>query len=183
MRKINFVLSTIIIYIVVIAGGVVGAAWWYESHNSSIASNASDATLTNVTTQEAFNPVAPIEIEEVQYFEDGGTTGVSMTDADGRSFSFCLDGRLRLQNADMNEPYYLYIDSTYPTDSNAVKVAVGGGTEAKVLLLLQDWVERNVSEDKESELTNAEIRTDWTEEDWNIWRIIHVIETLSKRAS
>jgi hypothetical protein len=77
----------------------------------------------------------PITFDDVSTYEDGGTKSITLTDATGKKFQACLDGR------DWGGPYDMYIGAAYPTHEEAQKVAKQGPEEAAFFGLLIRWCE------------------------------------------
>jgi len=112
---------------------------------------------------------APFAIENCDMYSDGGTIFITIKDSKGTIFSFCHDGRMRsygvpskevFANSDRlkefwakeqrmieNEPWYFYVETTYPTHEGAQKIPIGGKEEKSLLFLLQGWANAQLSKD------------------------------------
>ena len=124
----------------------------------------------------------PIEIEKMLFYSDGGTTGVISKDANGRDFFFCLDGRMQeTKIGEEPEPYHIYFKATHPTDANAQKISISGEKEKAILNILQDWANKQVSEEEQIRLLNIRTVVGLSEEELKMYRILKVIKKLEDR--
>ena len=124
----------------------------------------------------------PLEIKEVAFYEDGGTTGIIAKDANNKDFSFCLDGRMQeTKIGEETEPYHIYFKTIYPTDANAQEISIAGEKEKAILNILQDWVNKQVSEEEHIRLLNIRTVVGLSEEELKNYRIIKVIKKLEDR--
>ncbi len=76
-----------------------------------------------------------VVIEQVQFYRDGGTVGIELSDANQRSLSFCLDQQLNSPTAGR-----VYVRALHPSDPDAVLVSQGGAEERAILTLLRAWL-------------------------------------------
>jgi hypothetical protein len=76
------------------------------------------STLGGIPTPEAaartLGLMPPVGVAKVDYYEDGGTTGIQLTDAEGQSLLLCLDGRM-----DAPDPRHVLAGAMYPTRTAA----------------------------------------------------------------
>lgn len=124
----------------------------------------------------------PIEIKDILYYQDGGTTGIILMDSRGKTFYFCLDGRLRVQESGKAlEPYHIYIGATHPEGPGAQSIPVGGKEEKSILKLLQIWLDDQVPAQEQEKLFNTTSVINLSEEEIAAYRVIRVIESLKAR--
>ena len=124
----------------------------------------------------------PLEIVEVIFYSDGGTTGVIAKDANNKDFVFCLDGRMQINEIGKKiEPYHIYLKAGYPTDSNSQKISIAGEEEKALLNILQDWVNKQISEEEQIRLLNIRTVVGSSEKEFKIYRILKIIEEFEDR--
>jgi len=76
---------------------------------------------------------APFEITSAGLYKDGGTIAIVVEDGKGVSLPLCLDRRIKLPE----NQRYIYVGATYPTNSKAKQVPMGGKTEKVLLKILK----------------------------------------------
>ncbi len=124
----------------------------------------------------------PLEIIEVVFYSDGGTTGVISKDTNNKDFIFCLDGRMQINEIGKElEPRYIYIGATYPTRPNAQKISIASEKEKAILYILQDWANKQVSKEEQIRLLNIRTVVGLSEEELKIYRILKIIKKLEDR--
>ncbi|MFH1902285.1 MAG: hypothetical protein ABIK26_08545 [Candidatus Omnitrophota bacterium] len=124
---------------------------------------------------------SPVVVQEVIYFEDGGTTGIVLKDSAERIFKFCLDGRMDIVDFDEPKTRYIYINAIYPTDDGAKSIPVGEEQEKRILEILQEYISNNITEDERKKLLDIKTVTGYSQKEIDNFRILRVIETLKKR--
>jgi hypothetical protein len=125
---------------------------------------------------------APLEIEDAQYYRDGGTTGVILKDKKGKLFSFCLDGRIQVANfGEAAKPYHIYVGATHPESPGAQSVSIGGREEKSLLRVLQTWADEQLSAKEKEKILNAQSLDGITEKEVKAYRVLEIIEVLKNR--
>ncbi|MDP3143099.1 MAG: hypothetical protein Q8N14_04040 [Candidatus Omnitrophota bacterium] len=125
---------------------------------------------------------APLEIEDTQYYRDGGTIGVVLKDRDGKFFSFCLDGRMQVANfGEAAKPYHIYVGATHPESPGAQSVSIGGREEKSLLKALQAWADEQLSAKEKERILNVQSPDGITEKEIKAYRVLEIIEVLKNR--
>ena len=75
----------------------------------------------------------PFEVTSAGLYKDGGTIAIVVEDGRGVSFPFCLDGRIKVPQYER----YVYVGATYPTNSKAKQIPMGGKDEKAILKILK----------------------------------------------
>lgn len=124
----------------------------------------------------------PIEIKEVMYYRDGGTTGVILIDKNSQEFQFCLDGRM--QFGEEVEPYQIYVGSTHPEGTGAESIPIDGVEEKSLLKILEYYIDQKLSLFEQEKLIKCLYPLDLSnlsEKEIELARIMAIIETLKNR--
>jgi len=120
-----------------------------------------------------------VEIIDILYYRDGGTTGIIIKDSYGKNFSFCFDGRL--QEVNKTNKRHIYLGATYPTDPNAQKLLIGGAEEKSILKILRNWVAGKIPKEEQVKLSNINTVVGLSEEELKIYRVLKIIGILENR--
>ena len=86
----------------------------------------------------------PVELVDASVYRDGGTKSVLMRSGTGKSFSFCLDGRLQLAGATRKS--HVYLGARHPTHAGAELIGIGSPEEQQLVALLRQWKQVNIPE-------------------------------------
>lgn len=162
--------------------GIIGGIL-LTSHFSAISANYSDLIEIPVRAEE-IKLIKPIDIVHAEIFRDGGTISVSLKDAQGTIFSFCLDGRLQEVGLGQEpKPLAVFVNATYPNDPKGEPLPVGGRKEKIILKILQDWINDHVSAREQKELrdVSAPSAITWTETLYRARIALRFIDRLENR--
>ena len=131
-----------------------------------------------------FKLVKPIEIDSADMYRDGGTIYVVLKDTNGKTFPFCLDGRMQaLRIFEKPRPYHIFIRVMHPSIAGAQEIPINGKEEKILLKVLEDWIKENVSEEEQRNLQdvlNYE-KIKWTDKSYKARRILQLVDRLKKR--
>ena len=115
--------------------------------------------------------VGPIEVIELAYYRDGGSTGIRAVDARGREFSLCFDGSMVSRT-----PSRIYFGVYYARDAGGELLPEGSGDERAVLALLQGWVDSHLTRERHAELSGRHLEAGVSQEERWAFRILHAFE-------
>ncbi|MDP8267054.1 MAG: hypothetical protein P9M07_08995 [Candidatus Aceula meridiana] len=73
----------------------------------------------------------PIEVVQAELYEDGGTIGITVKDAENQEFSFCLDQRVMSKDKGS-----IFVGADYPDKPGAGKLSHNSEPEANLLNML-----------------------------------------------
>ena len=102
--------------------------------------------------------VKPIDIVESDMFRDGGTMYAVLKDSNGKSFPFCLDGRIQevtveeFEKGVKSKPRHIFVGATHPASAGAQEIPVDGKEEKILLGILEDWVREHLSGEEQKEI-------------------------------
>ena len=128
--------------------------------------------------------IKPIEIVHADMFRDGGTMEVTLKDKDGRTFTFCLDGRMQsLGLWKKPRPYYIFIGVSHPDMPGGKPIPVGGKEEKAILKMLEDWINENISAEDQKNVSDVSMhkKIAWTDQLYKARRILQLIDRLKQR--
>jgi len=124
---------------------------------------------------EALGLKLPVQVTEVSFIHDGGTTAVRLVDAGKRTLRVFMDRR-----KNSRPPRHLFTGA-YPGKEGSKEQPIGGRTEQAVFALLQAWVDRQADPERQARLRLVRSVVGLSEEDLKLLRVIRVIGTLSTR--
>jgi hypothetical protein len=116
-----------------------------------------------------------VEMIDVLYFRDGGTTGFAMK-VNGRLEHFCLDGRM----STTPKTRHIFLGATHPTAPEATRTAIAGEEESRVLGILDAWLNSELSTAEQSALLAGDAPRDSIEKT-KMWWTLRVREQLKNR--
>jgi hypothetical protein len=90
---------------------------------------------------------APIKVDASHMYSDGGTLGLTFTDANKKELKLCYDGRQDERVKDRYKNFHVFIGVLYPTDQGAEKISICSAKEKAVLKIVADWVDKNYPKD------------------------------------
>lgn len=126
--------------------------------------------------------VQPITVKDAQMFSDGGTISIVLEDHVGKTFSFCLDGRLQQATAwqaitGSHPKRHLYINATHPSIVGAQELPIGGAEEKMILKILQDLMNPKYSKEQRQQILNSP----GTDENFKDRWVLRVLQSLQGR--
>lgn len=110
-------------------GGVLSLAYFLFARNTTAVSGH----------ESALGLTGPVDVE-VDYYEDGGTTGVVIVDQNGSRFEFCIDCRL-----DTTMPGAVYVGAKHPTEPGASLLENGDPLLEAIVEVTGTWYESHLS--------------------------------------
>lgn len=84
--------------------------------------------------------IPPVEVENVDWYLDGGTLGINLSAAGKPTLEVCLDNRVFQPS-----PRSIYVGARHPSSKRARRLQIGSPEDCAVVLLLRTWLERNFS--------------------------------------
>jgi len=124
----------------------------------------------------------PITVEDIQFYEDGGTIGVIIKDKNDKKFMFCLDGRMQeIKFGETPKPTHVYVGAVYPETKGAQSIPIGGKEEKSILDVLQAWLDQELSSDEKEALLTKNSVIGLSEKELKAHRILHIIKSLKNR--
>lgn len=85
---------------------------------------------------------APVTVQDVQMFLDGGTVAFTFVDRHGETLDCCLDGRMAPPGeSDGSQPKHLFIGTKHPSYDGAEELPIGGPKEQAIARLLADLLD------------------------------------------
>ena len=100
----------------------------------------------------------PVDVTRSDAYLDGGTVAILLTDADGIELPFCIAGTRWENEAKANPevgPRALYLGTLHWRDSGLAPVPAGGPEECAILYYLEEYLQREFSNDELDELGRA----------------------------
>jgi len=110
----------------------------------------------------------PYSLTQLTYFEDGGSTGITVQGVRGNEVRFCFDFGLRTRT-----PGRIYFGDTWHARGRLV--AAGGRLETQIKEMLRSWLDANYSKARQQELLACQSLADAGEDEW-AWRVLSALE-------
>jgi len=106
----------------------------------------------------------PIEIKEVLYYRDGGTTGAILKDITGIEISFCFTPQSNL-----------FYGATHASFNGAQAVEAKSDLELTLLSVMQRAIDVRYDNQKQKELSETEAATGLSKKELDIWHLLRAL--------
>ncbi|MBM3248856.1 MAG: hypothetical protein FJZ10_05515 [Candidatus Omnitrophica bacterium] len=137
------------------------------------------AKQETISPEQALNLSLPIEVEDVIMYDDGGTIGVILKDSKGKTFTFCADNRM-LRSGPRVEERHLYVGTLHPDNPGSREIPLSGKEERAILMILQDLMNRELSQEEQKKLLNTVVTANLSEKELQRHLLLTIIRRLKK---
>jgi hypothetical protein len=110
----------------------------------------------------------PCTVTQLDYWEDGGSTGVVLRDAGGGEVRFCFDFGLETRARGR-----IFVGSTWHEDGRPV--APGSEAERRLMDGLRSWLDARYSRGEQRRLAGIGSLAEARDDEW-AWRVLRAIE-------
>jgi hypothetical protein len=118
---------------------------------------------------------APIHLDELFVWRDGGSLGFKLSDANGRHLAFCVDGKFKSPTAG-----YFFLNVTYADQNGGQKLDLGSDTEKVLMSYLKSWLAANFKQERLAAILKAQGVGKPTKEEFNALHVLGLIDNRAK---
>ncbi len=116
----------------------------------------------------------PVSVKNVVLYREDGTIGVVIVDGKRREFSFCLEKTF----IKPSESQSIYLGVVHPSLDGARRIKIGALEEKVLMKVLEKWMRKIVSEEKQAEFLRNKSLAGFSDEEVKAYWVLQVLRVL-----